>query len=255
MGDHKGITVVLGLGDESTRSRLRSALDAVVDVVGDEPSVERALQAVDLHVPDVVVFDGGEGLAHFGGTTYLSTKGDDRIWACDGSAGPDADGLTAGEPAPLCSPSLACAPGSSCVLSRGSTGHCVAEGEGNPCGFAQIGEPVPGEEALAADDEIAITKRCQSREEGLGPAGEIAVQERLALSIEDADVHRPRVEIDAAAQLVSPGVQSHAVPPLEGLFDILKATAWVAPEEACMSFNSFERTTGLRPVAAQLMIR
>lgn len=35
-------------------------------------------------VADVVRFDGGEGLAHFEGTTYLATKGDDRIWACDG---------------------------------------------------------------------------------------------------------------------------------------------------------------------------
>ncbi len=35
-------------------------------------------------VADVVRFVGGEGLAHFQGTTYLSTKGDNRIWACDG---------------------------------------------------------------------------------------------------------------------------------------------------------------------------
>lgn len=35
-------------------------------------------------VPDVVRFNGGEGLAHFEGTTFLSTKGDNRIWACDG---------------------------------------------------------------------------------------------------------------------------------------------------------------------------
>jgi hypothetical protein len=36
-------------------------------------------------VADVVRFNGGEGLAHFAGTTYLSTKGDNRIWACDGT--------------------------------------------------------------------------------------------------------------------------------------------------------------------------
>ncbi|HMJ75286.1 MAG TPA: alkaline phosphatase PhoX [Iamia sp.] len=35
-------------------------------------------------VADVVRFNGGEGLAHFEGTTYLSTKGDGRIWALDG---------------------------------------------------------------------------------------------------------------------------------------------------------------------------
>jgi hypothetical protein len=35
-------------------------------------------------VADAVHFNGGEGLAHFEGTTYLSTKGDNRIWALDG---------------------------------------------------------------------------------------------------------------------------------------------------------------------------
>ncbi len=35
-------------------------------------------------VEDVVRFDGGEGLAHFQGTTYLTTKGDNRVWALDG---------------------------------------------------------------------------------------------------------------------------------------------------------------------------
>lgn len=38
-------------------------------------------------VADVVRFTGGEGLAHHDGTTYLSTKGDNRIWAVrDGDA-------------------------------------------------------------------------------------------------------------------------------------------------------------------------
>ncbi|HYI60275.1 MAG TPA: alkaline phosphatase PhoX [Acidimicrobiales bacterium] len=35
-------------------------------------------------VADVVRFAGGEGLAHFEGTTYLATKLDNRIWALDG---------------------------------------------------------------------------------------------------------------------------------------------------------------------------
>lgn len=35
-------------------------------------------------VDDVVRFNGGEGLAHFEGTTYLATKGDNRVWALDG---------------------------------------------------------------------------------------------------------------------------------------------------------------------------
>lgn len=35
-------------------------------------------------VADVVRFNGGEGMAHFEGTTYLTTKGDNRVWALDG---------------------------------------------------------------------------------------------------------------------------------------------------------------------------
>ncbi|WP_419146264.1 alkaline phosphatase PhoX [Iamia majanohamensis] len=35
-------------------------------------------------VEDVVRFAGGEGLAHFEGTTYLTTKIDNRVWALDG---------------------------------------------------------------------------------------------------------------------------------------------------------------------------
>lgn len=88
-----------------------------------------------------------------------------------------------------------------------------------------------------------------------GRQGEIAVQERHALAIEGAEKHLPRVEIDAAAQLVSPGVQSHAVPPLEGSFDILEAAARVAQEEACMSFNPLARTAGRSSAVAGLTIR
>jgi secreted PhoX family phosphatase len=34
-------------------------------------------------VPEATVFDGGEGIWWFAGTVYLSTKGDDRVWAYD----------------------------------------------------------------------------------------------------------------------------------------------------------------------------
>ena len=36
-----------------------------------------------LQVPEATVFDGGEGLWWFEGTVYLSTKGDNRVWAYD----------------------------------------------------------------------------------------------------------------------------------------------------------------------------
>jgi secreted PhoX family phosphatase len=36
-----------------------------------------------LQVPEATVFDGGEGIWWFEGTVYLSTKGDNRVWAYD----------------------------------------------------------------------------------------------------------------------------------------------------------------------------
>jgi DNA-binding NarL/FixJ family response regulator len=59
--DHKGITVVLGVGDEDRRTELHAALDAVVTVVAIEPTTARAMHAITEHVPDVVVFDERHG--------------------------------------------------------------------------------------------------------------------------------------------------------------------------------------------------
>jgi hypothetical protein len=130
----------------------------------------------------------------------------------------------------------------------------VTEDEVDSLLLAQVGEPVPGEKALAADDEVGA-ERGERGEQGVRTAREIAVQNRPSLAVEDAEEHRPRVQIDAAGVPVGPGVDSHAVPPLEGLLTTLKATVWVAPEEACMSFISFQRTAALRASAAELMIR
>ncbi len=140
----------------------------------------------------------------------------------------------------------------------------VAESERDSFRLAKVGEPVPGEEALAADDEVAAAKWRQGVEQGIRSAGQIPVQDGLAGAIEHAQVHRPGVQIDATTELMATGVNSHAVPPLEGCWSTSKATAWVAPEEACMSFISFDRTRSAPATrfagrqscrAAQLQIR
>jgi len=48
----------------------------------DDPSGES--RPTRKQVADVVPFNGGEGMAHFEGTTFLTTKGDNRVWALDG---------------------------------------------------------------------------------------------------------------------------------------------------------------------------
>jgi hypothetical protein len=73
----------------------------------------------------------------------------------------------------------------------------VAEDELDALPAAQIGQPVPGEDALGGDHEVVTVGR-NGREKGLGAALQVLVEEDLALPVEDADVHGLCVQIDAA---------------------------------------------------------
>ena len=84
----------------------------------------------------------------------------------------------------------------------------VAKDEGDPFPCTQIRQPVPGEDALAGDPEI-LAIGSDDLEEGLGLRGQVLVHEHLTGGVEDADVHRPRVQIDPAVVAVLPGVESH----------------------------------------------
>ena len=57
----------------------------------------------------------------------------------------------------------------------------VAEREGDRLVFAQIGEPVPGEHALAADDE-PVAEGFDRVEEGFGTGGQILLEDGLAVA-------------------------------------------------------------------------
>jgi acetyl-CoA carboxylase biotin carboxyl carrier protein len=84
----------------------------------------------------------------------------------------------------------------------------VAEDEGDPFPPAEVREPVPGEDALGGDDEVFAVGR-DGGQEGLGTAAQVLVEEDLALAIEDAQVHRLRVEVDPAVVGVALRVESH----------------------------------------------
>ncbi len=61
----------------------------------------------------------------------------------------------------------------------------VAEDEGDALVLAEVGEPVPGEHALAADDE-AVAEGRDGVEEGVGLGGQIAVSKTVvAVVVED----------------------------------------------------------------------
>jgi hypothetical protein len=84
----------------------------------------------------------------------------------------------------------------------------VAQDEGDLLDVAQVGQPVPAEQALAADDEVVATRR-DGFEEGTGLGGQVFVHDDLAGVVEDAQVHGPGVQIDAAVESMLLGVETH----------------------------------------------
>ena len=73
--------------------------------------------------------------------------------------------------------------------------------------LAQVGEPVPGEHALAADDESSRKGLMASRKAS-GSAGRSRSKTVLPLAVEDVDEHASGVQIDAAVELVLVGCSS-----------------------------------------------
>jgi hypothetical protein len=89
----------------------------------------------------------------------------------------------------------------------------VAEDEGDVLLGAEVGEPVPAEDALDADDEVIAIGR-DGPEEALGLRAQVAVQEDLAgLVLEDAQVHGASVKVDAAVVSMLASVEAHGSPP------------------------------------------
>jgi hypothetical protein len=68
------------------------------------------------------------------------------------------------------------------------------------------------EEDPGADDEIVVEGLKRS-EENLGICAEVAVQDRVALPVKNADVKRSCVQVDPAVVLVLSGVESHGLSP------------------------------------------
>jgi hypothetical protein len=84
----------------------------------------------------------------------------------------------------------------------------MAEDKGDFLLGAEIGEPVPGEDALDGDGHVLSVRR-DGFEEQLRTARHIAVQENLAVSIQDTDVHRSGMQIDPAVVSVLLSVEFH----------------------------------------------
>jgi hypothetical protein len=94
----------------------------------------------------------------------------------------------------------------------------VAEHEGDSLARTQVGEPVPGEDALDPDHEV-FAVRGHRLQEGLGAAAQVLVQEHLAFAVEEAEVHGLGVQIDSAVVRVAGRVESHG--------SLLKRLGWL----------------------------
>ena len=94
--------------------------------------------------------------------------------------------------------------------------QCVAEQKREVLLMTQIGEPVPIESRLAADDEIVLLEGLQRDEELLGFLGiEVPMEVFVSLMVDDADVHRVGVQVDSAVESVLSIVELHIMSFLE----------------------------------------
>ncbi|HVK11487.1 MAG TPA: hypothetical protein VM597_22140 [Gemmataceae bacterium] len=81
----------------------------------------------------------------------------------------------------------------------------MAEGERDLVVLTQVGQPVPGEQALGPDHEIG-PERGQGVEEHRGAGRQIPLEDGLALVVQDVCEQGPGVPVDVAVESVLAGV-------------------------------------------------
>jgi hypothetical protein len=75
---------------------------------------------------------------------------------------------------------------------------------------AEVGQPVPGEDACDTDDQILPGGR-DRLEKGLWASGHMPVSQELAIPIQEAEVHGTSMPGDATVKWVLLGGESHEV--------------------------------------------
>ena len=81
----------------------------------------------------------------------------------------------------------------------GLHGEGVAQDELDPLAPAEVGDPVPGEDALDADDQVGSAGG-DGLEERVGRGATVLVKHDLAVTGEDAEVHGASVQVDPAVR-------------------------------------------------------
>jgi len=97
-----------------------------------------------------------------------------------------------------------------CAAVDGLHGEGMPEDDGKTLPSAQVSQPVPREETCDRDDYV-VTIRRKDLEQGLGAGRAMLVHHDRPIAVQDADGHRPGVEINPTVRFVLFGVESHAV--------------------------------------------
>src|SRR6185437_10942488 len=92
----------------------------------------------------------------------------------------------------------------------GFHGEGVAEDEGDFFAFAEVGEPVPGEHAFAADDD-SVSVGGDGVEEGGGGGGKVFLDQGLAGGIADVEEKSSGMQVDAGVVCVLSAVVRHGL--------------------------------------------
>jgi hypothetical protein len=91
----------------------------------------------------------------------------------------------------------------------------VAEDEGKALLLAQIGDPVPAEQALDGDGQVHPVGG-ESLQELVAVTGQLPVDEDLSFLVEDAQIETAGVEVDTAVMNMLFRVESQSRPPFLG---------------------------------------
>ena len=88
----------------------------------------------------------------------------------------------------------------------------VAKDEGDVVLGAEVGEPVPVEDALGTDDEI-FPERLDGLEEDLAVAGKVPMEQDVAFGVLNAQIQGAGMQVDPAVMLMLAGEKVHGSPP------------------------------------------
>ena len=84
----------------------------------------------------------------------------------------------------------------------------MTENEADAFSSAQIGQPVPGEEAFNADDDV-LAEGTDRLEKGIGIGLHVAMKNDRAGLIENAEIHGSAVKINSAVVRMLLRIESH----------------------------------------------